>query len=60
MEEIVQILGNGFFPVAMCGAMLWLNVRMMDQHREESEQLKDAITELKIAIVELIKSVSQK
>lgn len=60
MEEIVQILGNGFFPVAMCGAMLWLNVRMMDQHREESEQLRQAIVELKVAIIELVKSVGDK
>ena len=59
MEEIVQILGNGFFPVVMCGLLFWLNLRMMDQHKEESEQLRQAIVELKIAITELIKSVTR-
>ena len=57
MEEIVQIFGNGFFPVMMCGAMFWLNIRMMDQHKEESEQLRQAISELKVAIVELVQTV---
>lgn len=57
MEEIVQIFGNGFFPVVMCGGLFWLNIRMMDQHKEESEQLRQAIMELKLAITELVKSV---
>lgn len=60
MEEFAQILGNGFFPVAMCGAMLWLNYQLMDQHRQESKLMADAISKLEVAVTELTTYIKTK
>ena len=60
MEEFANVLGNGFFPVMMCGAMLWLNYQLMTQHKEESKLMTDAISKLEVAVTELTTYIRSK
>ena len=60
MEEFANVLGNGFFPVMMCGAMLWLNYQLMTQHKEESKMMTDAISKLEVAVTELTTYIRSK
>ena len=55
MDEnaIISLVGTLGFPIVMCGALFWYMIKQNDQHSTESREMRDAITELKIAIVEL-------
>lgn len=41
------------FPICMCGALFWYMIQQNNQHSEESKGMQEAISELKIAIIEL-------
>lgn len=53
LNEITAIIGNGFFPVIMCGLLFWYMTKQNEYHKQETDSLKDAINELKIAITTL-------
>lgn len=53
MEEIINLFGQGFFPVIMAAAMFWYIVRISDQHKEEINVLKQSIDGNTVAMVEL-------
>ncbi len=60
MEEFANVLGQGYFPVFMCGAMLWLNYQLMTQHKEESKMMTDAISKLEVAVTKLTAYIETK
>lgn len=60
MEEFANVLGQGYFPVLMCGAMLWLNYQLITQHKEESKLMTDAISKLEVAVTELTAYIKTK
>ena len=52
-NAIISLVGTLGFPIVMCGALFWYMIRQNEQHSTESREMRDAINELKIAIVEL-------
>lgn len=52
-NSIISLVGTLGFPIVMCGALFWYMIKQNDQHSTESREMRDAINELKIAIVEL-------
>ena len=52
-NAIISLVGTLGFPIVMCGALFWYMIKQNDQHSTESREMRDAINELKIAIVEL-------
>lgn len=52
-NAIISLVGTLGFPIVMCGALFWYMIKQNDQHSTESHEMRDAINELKIAIVEL-------
>lgn len=52
-NSIISLVGSLGFPVVMCGALFWYMIKQNEQHSTESREMRDAINELKIAIVEL-------
>ena len=62
VDNIVQLVSGVGFPVAMCVALFWYNIKQEDRHREEIKSLDDTIanntkvlTELTTLIKTLIK-----
>lgn len=53
MNDIIQAVSTLGFPITMCGALFWYMVKQNDLHREESKEMKNAITDLRLAITEL-------
>lgn len=54
MENITQFISSVGFPIAMCLLMFWYMQKESENHRAETDGLKEAINELKIAITTLI------
>ena len=52
-NAIISLVGTLGFPIVMCGALFWYMIKQNDQHSTESREMRDAINELKLAIVEL-------
>ena len=52
-NAIISIVGTLGFPIVMCGALFWYMIKQNEQHSTESREMRDAINELKLAIVEL-------
>lgn len=52
-NEIVKLFGNEFFPCIMCGLLFWQMVKQNEQHKEETDSMKQAINSLEEAIIKL-------
>lgn len=52
-NSIITLVGTLGFPIVMCGALFWYMIKQNEQHSTESREMRDAINELKLAIVEL-------
>ena len=52
-NTIVTLVGTLGFPIVMCGALFWYMIKQNELHSTESREMRDAVNELKIAIVEL-------
>ena len=50
---IMQLIGSLGFPIVACGALFWMLNKQNEMHREETNTLKEAIDELKVAILQL-------
>ena len=59
MENIVNIISSVGFPIAMCLLIFWYMQKETENHREETNGLKDAINELKLAITTLIEKLDR-
>ena len=58
-NSIVSIISSVGFPIAMCLLMFWYMQKETENHREETNGLKDAINELKLAITTLIDKIEK-
>ena len=52
-NAIISLVGTLGFPIVMCGVLFWYMIKQNEQHSTESREMRDAINELKLAIVEL-------
>lgn len=55
---IIQMIGSLGFPIVACGALFWMLNKQTETHRQETETLKEAINELRIAILQLTNLIS--
>lgn len=53
MTEVVQLISTVGFPIVMCLLLFYYMTEQNKQHKEESDSMKEAINELKIAITQL-------
>ena len=43
LQTIVTILGNGFFPIGVCGFLFWYVWNKDKQHKDEIGELRKSI-----------------
>ena len=58
-NNIIQIISTVGFPIVACGALAWYVVQISNQHREESNSLREAINKLELAITTLIERIKE-
>ena len=59
MENIVSIISSVGFPIAMCLILFWYMQKESENHKTETNSLKEAIQELKLAITTLINKMEE-
>ena len=52
-NNIIQIISSLGFPIVMCGALFWYMVKQRESHKEETDHLKDTISENTKVLAEL-------
>ena len=52
-NAIIQIVGTLGFPIVMCGALFWRQVKSDEQHKEEMDKLSEALNNNTQAIIKL-------
>lgn len=60
IESIIQIIGSLGFPIVACGALFWMLNKQTEMHKQEMDTIKDAIDELKVAILQLTNLLNSK
>lgn len=58
--DVLSAISSVGFPIAMALLLFWYMAKQNENHREETNCLKDAITELKVAITSLISKIDEK
>lgn len=53
MEEIVSLIRDLGFPIAVAVALFWKNNKDQEQHRDEMEKVTTAINNNTLALTEL-------
>ena len=53
MNEIMQAISTLGFPIVMCLILFLYMTKQEERHTEESKSMREAINDLKIAIVKL-------
>ena len=54
MQDFINIIQGVGFPIACCIAMFIMLQNEQKAHKEESQQIRDAVTDLKIEFTEAI------
>ena len=60
MENITSIISSVGFPIAMCLLLFWYMEKESENHKTETQSLKDAINKLELAITTLVNKISEK
>lgn len=53
VNAIIQIVGSLGFPIAMCIALFWRQVKSDEQHKAEMDKLSEALNNNTLAITKL-------
>lgn len=59
MNDIVNVISSVGFPIAMSIILFWYLQKETENHKEETNGLKEAITKLELAITTLINKLEQ-
>lgn len=52
-QDIITAISTLGFPICMCAALFWYMIDQNKKHSEESNSMREAIIDLKIAIIQL-------
>lgn len=52
-NTIIQLVGSLGFPIVMCGALFWRQVKSDEQHKAEMDKLSEALNNNTMAITKL-------
>lgn len=53
MDEIVSLIRDVGFPIAVAVALFWKNVKDQEQHKAEMDKMTEALNNNTIALTEL-------
>ena len=50
---LTQMIGSLGFPIAMCVALLWIVVKLNEQHKTEMDKMTEALNNNTVALTKL-------
>ena len=60
VNDIITIISSLGFPICMCGALFWYMVKQNELHSAESNEMKQAIMDLQLAITKLTDKLGER
>lgn len=60
VNDIITIISSLGFPICMCGALFWYMVKQNELHSTESNEMKQAIMDLQLAITKLTDKLGER
>lgn len=59
VNEFSQLITTVGFPIVMCGCMMYYIMKSGEQHKEETDALKDSITNNTIVLTKLCEKIEE-
>lgn len=53
LQNVINLIKDLGFPIAVCIAMFWMNNKQTEQHREEMTKITEALNNNTLALTEL-------
>ena len=57
---ILQAITSVGFPIVACCALFWQNYQLNAYHRQESAEMREAISKLEIAVTKLTEALDER
>lgn len=59
INALVQILGNGFFPIIVCGVLFWYVYKKDTQHKQEMDEIRKSVDNNTVVLEKLVTAVDR-
>ena len=57
LNSLVTLLGNGFFPIAVCGVLFWYVNKKDQAHQQEMSEMRKSVEANTTAVLKLVDAV---
>lgn len=57
LNALTQVLGNGFFPIAVCGVLFWYVNKKDAAHQAEMSEMRKSVEANTTAVLKLVDAV---
>lgn len=58
IQALIQAVATVGFPIVACGAMFWLNLKTLDEHKVETKELTQAVNNNTMMIEKLLERLN--
>jgi len=58
-DEILQAITTVGFPIVMCGILMWFIYKLIQNHKEETEQFTDALNKNTLVLQKVCDKLGQ-
>ena len=59
LKALVDVLGNGFFPIVVCGVLFWYVWKKDTQHKAEMDEIRKSVDNNTNVLEKLVSAVDK-
>ena len=59
LKALVDVLGNGFFPIVVCGVLFWYVWKKDAQHKAEMDEIRKSVDNNTNVLEKLVSAVDK-
>ena len=59
LKALVDVLGNGFFPIVVCGVLFWYVWKKDAQHKAEMDEIRKSVDNNTNVLEKLVTAVDK-
>lgn len=58
-DNVMNLINNGFFPIVMCGGLIYALITIFKAYREDSKAMTDAVNNNTLVITKLTERIDK-